>query len=204
MIEGTSSGTPSDLTHSLTDDAKAFLSPAKLVLLADILRHIDEHSITHGLYGWWFDGNLPFVPRDGCIAHKGKHLLYVGIAPPKDGPARSNSSTPMKRRLWRNHLNGTVRSSTLRLSVAALLQHDLNLAFWRDTRRRVRMDREHEAKLTAWIERHATVSVMQHENPSSLEEKLIKRGPPLPLNLSMSSHPFKATLSDLRRALGRN
>ncbi|WP_187431999.1 GIY-YIG nuclease family protein [Roseobacter fucihabitans] len=186
------------------DDEKAFLSPAKLILPNDVLGHIDERSITHGLYGWWFDGNLPFVPRDGCISHKGKHLLYVGIAPPKDGPARSRSSTPIKSRLWRNHVNGTVRSSTLRLSLAALLQHDLNLAFWRDTGSRVRMDREHEAKLTVWIGKHAALSMMQQDNPWSLEEKLIKRGPPLPLNLSMSGHPFKTTLSDLRRALGRN
>ncbi|WP_412071564.1 GIY-YIG nuclease family protein [Roseobacter sp.] len=141
MNEGNGGRTCSDLTHSLTVAAKALLSPENLVLPNDVLDHIKERSTTHGLYGWWFDGNLPFVPRDGCIAHKGKHLLYVGIAPPKDGPARSRSSTPMKRRLWRNHVIGTVRSSTLRLSLAALLQHDLNLAFWRDARNRVRMDR---------------------------------------------------------------
>lgn len=204
MSEGNGNSTSSDLTHSLNKEAKAFLSPAKLILPNDVLDHIDEHSITHGLYMWCFDDGLPFVPRDGCFMHQGKHLLYVGIAPPKDRPARSTSSAPMKRRLWRNHLNGTVRSSTLRLSLAALLEQELDLEFWRDTRNRVRMDRQHEGKLTAWIGRHAAVSLMQHDNPWSLEEKLIRSGPPLPLNLSMSNHPFKTTLSDLRRALGRH
>lgn len=204
MSEGNGNSTSSDLTHSLSNEAKAFLSPAKLTLPNDVSDHIDEHSIAHGLYGWWFNDCLPFVPMDGCVMHQGKHLLYVGIAPPKNQPARSMSSAPMKRRLWRNHLNGTVRSSTLRLSLAALLEQELDLEFWRDTRSRVRMDRQHESKLTAWIGRHAAVSVMQHDNPWTLEESLIKSGPSLPLNLSMSSHSFKTTLSDLRRALGRH
>ncbi|WP_125458971.1 GIY-YIG nuclease family protein [Oceanicella actignis] len=165
---------------------------------------IDRHAVTHGVYGWWFDHYLPLVPRDGCIERDGKHLLYIGIAPPKDRPVRRGGPTPVKSRLWRNHLRGTVRSSTLRLSLAALLEQELELAFWRDKRNRVRMDRHHEDSLSDWISKHAAISVAQHDEPWSLEETLVRNGPPLPLNLSMSRHPFKSTLSDLRRALGRN
>ena len=66
------------------------------------------------------------------------------------------------------------------------------------------MDRHHEDKLTEWIAKHAAISVVQHDEPWSLEETLVRNGPPLPLNLSMSSHPFKSSLSEMRRALGRD
>ena len=195
---------PSWLTHSLSDEARAVLSPETLLLPDHVLDFIDRHAVTHGVYGWWFDHGLPLVPRDGCIELDGKHLLYIGIAPPKERPVRRGGPTPVKSRLWRNHLRGTVRTSTLRLSLATLLEQELELAFWRDKRNRVRMDRYHEDKLTDWIAKHAAISVVQHDAPWSLEEMLVRNGPPLPLNLSMSRHPFRSTLSDLRHALGRN
>lgn len=194
----------SDLTHSLSDDVRQILEPNKLVLPADILSHIDENEITHGLYGWWFDPVLPDVPRDGCREFEGKHLLYIGIAPPKKRPLKSRATTPVKSRLWRNHLRGSVRSSTLRLSLSALLQHQLDLQFYRDAGNRVCMVKENEEKLTAWIESHAGISVLHLDEPWNLEEMLIRNGPSLPLNLSMSGHAFKPTLSALRRSLGRN
>jgi len=204
MQEEAGGRAPSWLTHSLSDEARAVLSPDTLLLPNHVLDFIDRHAVTHGVYGWWFDNRLPLVPRDGCIERDGKHLLYIGIAPPKDRPVRRGGPTPVKSRLWRNHLRGTVRISTLRLSLAAVLEKELELAFWRDKRNRVRMDRHHEDKLTGWIAKHAAISVAQHDEPWSLEDALVRNGPPLPLNLSMSGHPFRSTLSDRRRALGRN
>ena len=192
------------MTHSLSDEARGVLSPGILLLPDHILDFIERHGVSHGVYGWWFDHRLPLVPRNGCIERDGKHLLYIGIAPPKNRPVRRSGPTPVKSRLWQNHLRGTVRSSTLRHSLAALLAQELELAFWRDQRNRVRMDRHHEDKLSDWIAKHAAISVVQHDEPWSLEETLIRNGPPLPLNLSMSGHPFRSTLSNLRRALGRN
>ncbi|MCE8548298.1 hypothetical protein KBY25_20995 [Ruegeria pomeroyi] len=184
--------------------AKQVLEPAKLVRPADILTHIEEHEVTHGLYGWWFDDTLPEVPRGGCCEFDGKHLLYIGIAPPKDRPAKSGSATPVRKRLWRNHLRGSVRSSTLRQSLAALLKDQLGFEFYRDAGDRVRMAKDHEENLTDWIEDHAGISVVHHDAPWQLEEALVRNGPPLPLNLSMSGHPFKSTLSAFRKALGRD
>jgi len=204
MQEEAGGRAPSWLTHSLYDEARAVLSPKSLLLPDHVLDFIDRHAVTHGVYGWWFDHGLPLVPRDGCIERYGKHLLYIGIAPPKDRPVRRGGATPVKSRLWRNHLRGSVRTSTLRLSLAALLEQKLELAFWRDKRNRVRMDRHQEDKLSEWIATHAAISVVQHDEPWALEEALVRNGPPLPLNLSMSGHPFRSTLSDLRRALGRD
>jgi hypothetical protein len=204
MQEEAGGRAPSRLTHSLSGEARAVLSPETLLLPDHVLDFIDRHAITHGVYGWWFDDGLPLVPRDGCIVCDGKHLLYIGIASPKDRSVRRGGPTPVKSRLWRNHIHGTVRISTLRLSLAAILEQELELAFWRDKRNRVRMDHHHEDKLSEWIAKHAAISVMQHAEPWSLEEMLVRNGPPLPLNLSMSGHLFKPTLSELRRALGRN
>jgi hypothetical protein len=146
------------------------LEPSGLLGPADILEHIDELQITHGLYGWWFDSSLPDVLRGGCYEFDGKHLLYIGIAPPKDRPIRPGSAAPVKRRLWRNHLRGSVRSSTLRLSLAALLKDQLGFEFYRDAGDRVRMTKDHEERLTAWIEDHAGISVVHHDAPWQLEE----------------------------------
>lgn len=179
------------------------LEPSKLIEPVDVLAFLDTHKYTHGLYGWWFDESLPEVPRDGCYELEGKHLLYVGIAPPKSKPVRPGSATPLRLRLWRNHIHGSVRSSTLRLSLAALLRNDLKLEFFRDTGKRLKMAKEHEAKLTLWIEDHAGLSMVNHDAPRELEAALVRNGPPLPLNLSMSTHPFKDTLSALRSSLGR-
>jgi len=184
--------------------AKQVLEPAKLIRPADILVHIEEYAVTHGLYGWWFDDSLPEVPRGGCLEFDGKHLLYIGIAPPKDRPTKPGTATPVKRRLWRNHLRGSARSSTLRLSLAALLRDQLGFEFYMDASDRVRMTNDHEERLTAWIEDHAGISVVHHDAPWQLEEALVRNGPPLPLNLSMSGHPFKPTLSALRKTLGRD
>lgn len=192
-----------ELTHSLYDEARSLLAPDKLVLPQNILSHLDTHGITHGVYAWWFDDDLPSVPRDGCISHGDKSLVYVGIAPAKGQRVRAGALTPMKRRLWRNHLCGSVRTSTLRLSLASLLKQQLGLSFWRDSSNRVRMNRDHEEVLSNWIGLHAAVSTMQHENPQNIERELIEAGPPFPVNLSMSGHPFRQRLSDLRRSLGR-
>lgn len=195
-------GLPTDnLTHSLTLIAKELLEPDFLIRPYNLRQHIAARSISHGVYGWWFDSSLPVVPRGGCSVRAGKDLLYIGIAPPNSQLARPRSTSPMSRRLWRNHLHGTTRTSTLRLSIAALLQTELHLEFYRDGQGRVRMSPQHEELLTTWLDEHAAISAIQHDDPWFVERALIEDGPPLPLNLSMSDHPFRKTLSELRRAL---
>ena len=203
MQEEAGGRAPSRLTHSLCDEAKAVLSPEALLLPDHVLVFIDRHAVTHGVYGWWFDHGLPLVPRDGCVEQDGKHLLYIGIAPSKGTSIKPGSPSPLKRRFQRDHLR-RVRGSTLRKSLAALLQRELDLQFRRDKGGKVGMDRCHEERLSAWINQHAAISIAQHDEPWRLEQELVRHGPPLPLNIDMSDHPFKSTLQDLRRALGRN
>ena len=193
------SRTPPDLTHSLLEAARLVHSPDTLLMPGDIMQHLETSNVSHGVYGWWFDPEVGIVPRDGCNQKDEKHLLYVGIAQ----PGRRKGRSPAGNRLWRNHLRGTVRVSTLRLSLAALMADRLGLAFFRDARGRVRMAKSDEDKLSTWLGQHSAITVAQHEDPWSLERLLIASGPSLPLNLDGSSHPFRQTLSALRRSLGR-
>jgi len=203
MQEEAGGRAPSWLTHSLSAEASAVLSPEALLLPDHVLDFIDRHAFTHGVYGWWFDHGLPLVPRNGCIERDGKHLLYIGIAPRKGRSIKLGAPSPLKCRFQKYHLR-RVRGSTLRHSLSALLQDELHLEFRRDKRDRVCMDRRHEEKLSAWVDQHAAISITQDDEPWKLEEELVRQGPPLPLNIDMSDHPFKSTLKDMRRALGRN
>jgi hypothetical protein len=193
--------TPNDLTHSLWDASHLLHSPDKLLLPGEIMQHLEVAKISHGVYGWWFDQDLGSLPRDGCLQMDGKHLLYVGIAQPVQRRGRLRAAAG--NRLWRNHLRGSVRVSTLRLTLAALLADRLGLTFLRDARGRVRMAKTDEDKLSTWLVQHAAISVAQHDDPRALEREFITAGPSLPLNLEGSSHPFRRTLSELRRSLGR-
>ena len=64
--------------------AKQVLELTNLIPTEDIQAHIEEHSITHELYDWRFDGTFAKVPIGGCIKFDDKNFLYTGIAPPKD------------------------------------------------------------------------------------------------------------------------
>ena len=46
---------------------RQIVEPNVLLKPADVLAHINELGISHGLYGWWFDHALPGVLRDGCL-----------------------------------------------------------------------------------------------------------------------------------------
>ena len=180
--------------------AKQVLEPSRLLKPAETLEHVAHRKIAHGIYGWWFDGALPEVPRDGCLKLCGKTLLYVGIAPSSQKYA--NSGRTLSGRI-KNHLFGTIGNSTLRLSLASLLQEEFHFHFWR-AGRKARMTHENEGRLTDWIFENANLSVAECSVPWHLEDEIIQRGPALPLNLHKNRrNPFKPTLSTLRTALGR-
>lgn len=197
-MPGHSRTAPNSFTHSLYRD---LVRPDYLVAPENVDAEIERRRIQHGMYAWWFDSDLPLVPRGDCLRSGGHDLLYIGIAP----PSRSGASriTPIRRRLIRNHLRGKVRGSTLRQSLAALLAERMGFAFSRDARGKPRMGKDDEARLSGWMAAHAAVTFIHSDDPWGLEEALVRTGPPLPLNLSMSQHPFRKSLSALRSQLGR-
>lgn len=170
-----------------------------LLPVADVLATPCPIAAAPGVYGWWFDLVPHGVPTDGCEHQDRWTLLYVGISPkrpPMNG--RQPSSQTVRSRI-RYHCRGNAAGSTLRLTLGVLLADELDIEL-----RRVGSGGRYtfsvgERQLTEWLTEHARVSVALRTEPWVLEEELIAFLR-LPLNLDQNSHPFRPTLSAMRRA----
>lgn len=181
------------------EELAPLLSPAKLIPAREILHDRTLIPDAGGIYGWWFDAPLSGVPLDGTLAIGAYRLLYVGIAPRKPSAAGSASNSTLRKRITRNHLGNRIGSSTLRRSLAALLQEELALDIT-PRKRKVFMSPEHETLLTAWIATHAAVSVLPHSSGWDIEDRLVGSGElVIPLNLKGAGHKFVAKLAGIRR-----
>ncbi|MEQ8931119.1 MAG: hypothetical protein RIE24_04305 [Silicimonas sp.] len=190
------------MTYKISDDVLPLLKPKRLVAARDILARPDLVPDLPGIYGWWFDGALARVPRDGAVRCGGFDLLYVGIAPRPPGRAGRSSKSTLRRRLVRNHLRGRLSGSTLRRTLAALLGEELALSVRRGPASRPVMARADEDRLTAWIAGHGALSWVPTPAPWDPESELLRAGPALPLNVKGTSHPFSQTLRAARADLG--
>lgn len=123
------------------------------------------------------------------VADEGFRLLYVGIA-----PKGIDSKSTLRKRIRANHSGRRIASSTLRRTLAHLLEDELGLTRYLSDKKKFCMSRDDEAKLSGWMARHAAVSLL--ECAWELEDKLIAGGEPvLPLNIKGSTAPFAAVLS---------
>lgn len=188
------------MTQNLSVDLDALLHPRERYVPTILARDPSLIPKAGGIYGWWFDRQLPVVPRDEVLNSDGWALLYVGIAP--SGAARTSGKRTLRDRL-KNHCKGPIRTSTLRRTVTALVGEELGLEVTRDERGKVAMPRDDEDKLSQWLGEHARLSWLVHDQPWIVETQLIRSGPRLPLNVSQSSDPFRPHLAALRAQLGR-
>jgi hypothetical protein len=95
-------------------------------------------------------------------------------------------------------------SSTLRRTLACLLEAKLKLHLRRRASAKLWMTAADETRLTKWMDTNARVAWLCHDQPWLLEDELIDVGHPrLPLNIRGSSDPFRAELKKLRAAAGR-
>ncbi|WP_369122184.1 GIY-YIG nuclease family protein [Roseinatronobacter bogoriensis] len=107
-------------TYSLSPDFRGILCPDLLIAPADLEAEIERRKVKHGVDAWWFDAELEQVTREGCVQLGTHHMLYIGIAQPMRADVGTRRLTPIRRRLLRNHLHGSIRRSTLRQSLAAM------------------------------------------------------------------------------------
>jgi hypothetical protein len=187
------------MTYKLCDDAAALLAASRHAFgaLSAESRLAPDQS---GLYGWWFKSPLGDAPLEGAFACGGFRLLYVGVAPER----RADSARPSRRTLrlrLRDHTRGTIARSTLRRSLACLLAPTLELKFGRTRSDKPALLSGGEARLSAWMAASASVGWVCAAKPWVVEEDLIARGPPLPLNIKGSTHPFAAELRRRRSRL---
>ena len=119
-------------------------------------------------------------------------------------PADAHQRRPrtLRSRL-KNHCRGPAATSTLRRSLACILQLKLKLHLSRDSSGKLLVVQE-EA-LTEWMDDHARVAWVCCEEPWRFEHALIRKAwprkpgwPRLPLNISGSLDPFSSELKQLR------
>ncbi len=161
----------------------ALLNPARLWAPAEILAQPALVPREPGVYGWYFLQPPPGVPTAGCHRVGEAVLLYVGIA------------SQLQRRL-KQHLGSDASRSTLRRSLGALLGDELGIHLQKiNGRHRFGAG---EAALSAWIAANARVVWQDDFKPAQLQRSLI-HALALPLNVQHNLHPFRKTLSTLRK-----
>lgn len=96
-----------------------------MIFAKDLYGKIDLTKLPRecGLYSWW--ATIDIVKKL-CIdeaklkehlTEKSFFLIYIGIAP----PSKKKNDIPFNRRIIKQHINGTWRCSTLRFSIASLI-----------------------------------------------------------------------------------
>jgi hypothetical protein len=151
-----------------------------------------------GLYSWWrVEGVLLSVPSVPHPMLPGLGLVYVGI-----GPNSATSNETLRDRLVGKHVEGNTGSSTLRLSLASHLMHELGLSP-RARVTKVVLDRGDNKRLTEWMEEHLRVLWVAHPTPWDVEVGVI-RGMRPPLNIDHNrDHPYCVTNRRLREEFKR-
>jgi hypothetical protein len=187
------------MTHSLSADAQRFLSQDAQFTVSDIRGQPSLIPSEPGIYGWWFDPT--FLPSQavGTLSRGGLRLLYIGIAP-KGATEPSRKSRTIRDRL-KNHCRGPLSTSTLRRTLAALLNTNLELEIGRRPSGKLFMNATNEHRLSLWMDQHAKISCMIIQEPWFIEDELLSAGPPFPLNISGSTNPFRQELKKLRAHL---
>lgn len=176
------------------------LAPQRLYSAAEIEADSTLVTPSAGAYGWWFDWIPPGVSAEGVKAESGRHLLYVGIA--GGGAAKAKRPRTLRQRLA-NHIKGRVAQSTLRRTLACLLEGALGLKReWRTApsgRVKMALAGDGEDILTDWMRTHAYVAWAPHPRPRLVEKTMLADVWRLPLNIEGSRDTFALTLRNLRR-----
>lgn len=190
------------MAFRLSFELQPLLRPAHLIPISDVLANRRIIPNGKGIYGWWFDAPLPEVALARTIEVAGSWLLYVGIAPKATSKAGKESSSTLYKRIGRDHLGSRMASSTLRRTLAYLLEGELGLTRYRDERGKLYMSRDDETTLTDWMAQHASLSVLECDRGWDIEVQLVANGDAsLPLNIDGSTDAFAAVLSKGRNAL---
>jgi len=152
-----------------------------------------------GLYAWWANEEGAAQLTDGLEALVKPGLIYLGQTGATNYKKRTNTAT-LRSRIAVNHIGGTIRGSTFRLSLAALLAAQLGLNLIASKQ----LDRESEERLSVWMDEHLALAVfpfVDRSRLSDLEKLVIARLNP-PLNLDdCPPTRVRSRLRGLRREL---
>lgn len=199
--ESVADGTMVDVTgpKDFQQEKQALLSPVSLHTRSEVLARPSVVRAAPGVYAWYFDEVPAGVPTTGCHGFDGHTLLYVGISP-KEPSSNGRVSKQSLRTRVQYHYRGNAEGSTLRLTLGTLLSEELGIKLRRVGSGTRMTFSDGEAVLSAWMERHARVALLETPMPWMVESHLIAELT-LPLNLDQNAHsPFRAELSQIRSA----
>ena len=149
-----------------------------------------------GVYAWHGDGTASELVRRSLGASA--HPLFVGQAGAVSARASRVSGATLKSGIVRHHLHGTIRASTFRRSLAALLWDELDLRC--DGPRT--LDTGSNARLTRWMSAHlsvATVPVDDRSRIGRIESDLVDVLDPALNLVNVANTPARKRLRALRR-----
>ncbi len=153
-----------------------------------------------GLYSWWVDADGARHLAEGLGAPISRGRIYVGEAGATKWPSGKTGRATLASRIGRNHLRGSIRGSTFRLTLASVLVDSLGLSSTGPKH----LSRESEAALSAWVVDHLEVAVhpfVERDALKHLEDEVLDALDP-PLNLDgRPPSPVRARLSELRKVL---
>jgi hypothetical protein len=155
-----------------------------------------------GLYLWWVDtkGGRDLSSGLGVRVKAGQ--IYAGQAGATRWPSGRQTSATLRSRISRNHLAGTIESSTFRRTLAAALRDALGL----ERMAPGKLASESEKMLSSWMRQRLAVTVHRFPEADALTDLehrvLAVLDPPLNLEGMPMSHR-RRRLSTLRAELGR-
>lgn len=153
-----------------------------------------------GLYSWWVDkkGARDLTIGLGFPIRKG--LIYAGQAGATRWPSGKISKATLKSRILGFHLNGNIRGSTFRWTLAAALYKSLTLV----TIGSMKLTKTSEDRLSDWIRCHLRVAVCgfgERDALDDLEGRVLELLNP-PLNIyKMPTSPIRTKLRQLRKVI---
>ena len=160
------------------------------------LKHLDDP----GLYSWWVDRDGARELSQGLGEALSQGRIYAGQTGATKWPSGKTGAMTLAKRVGRNHLRGTIRGSTFRLTLAAILRQPLALVVLAPRR----LNTASEQRLNDWICEHLDVAVHPFPHPDALtdlEHKVLAVLNP-PLNIDqMPPTSLRATASSLRASL---
>jgi hypothetical protein len=150
-----------------------------------------------GVYSWWADKEGAADLSAGLQAHVAPGRIYAGQTGATKWPSGKVGRATLKTRIGDNHLRGTVRGSTFRLTFAAALARALKLKVVGPKR----LNADSERRLSDWMRSHLDVAVHAFAGADALadlEHRVLAVLDP-PLNLDgMPRTPLRDNLSLLR------
>ena len=155
-----------------------------------------------GLYAWWVDeaGAADLSRGRGLTIEPGR--IFAGQAGATKWPSGRADDDTLGKRIGQTHLDGRVRSSTFRWTLASILFDQLEM----QGQASMLITASSERALSEWMREHLSVAVHPHDDRDSLgglERAILARLDP-PLNLDgMPATDVRTRITELRRRISR-